>query len=92
MQDFAQHMSDEELLEVVQGVDRMAKPLHQRFEGDDTPIVNLMTRLGLNQTVVDKLLVQGAVLREVAHRGLHIPRPNTPSMDAEREEYTGPKI
>lgn len=90
MQDFAEQMSDDELLEVVQGVDRMSKPLNQRFEGDDAPIVNLMTRLGLNQTVVDKLLVQGAVLRECAHRGLKIPRPNAPA--PETEEYTGPKI
>jgi hypothetical protein len=85
-------MTNEELLEVVQSMDRVSKPLPQRMEGDDAAIVNLMNRLNLNQTLVDKLLVQGEVLRECAHRGLQIPRPNSPAPASEREDYSGPKF
>lgn len=77
MLDFAKNMSDEQLIDVVQAIDRVSKPLPERFEGDDAPIVELMSQLGLKQTIVDKLLITGEVLRECAHRGLQIPRPNS---------------
>ncbi len=76
MNRFARDMTDEELLSVVQSIDRVSKPLAQRFEGDDEPIVNLIDRLGLKQDIATKMLINGEVMRECLHRGLHIPRPN----------------
>ncbi len=69
-------MSDDELRRVVTAVDRVARPLDQRFEGDDEPIVELMTRMGLSQSIVDKLLITGLVMRECLHRGIQIPHGN----------------
>lgn len=69
-------MSDERLLEVVAAMDRVRKPLDQRFKGDDSALVDLMSEMNLKQDVVSKLLVTGEVLREIAHRGLLVPRPN----------------
>jgi hypothetical protein len=76
MQNFASTMTDEQLLEVVRAMDNVARPMDRRFEGDDDPIVDLMKSLNLNQTVVDKLLVTGEVLRECVNRGIQIPRGN----------------
>ena len=76
MKNFAKTMTDEELLAVVRAMDNVAQPLNRRFEGDDDAITALMKSLNLNQTVVDKLLVTGEVLRECVSRGLHIPRGN----------------
>jgi hypothetical protein len=69
-------LSDDELRTVVTAVDRVGRPLDQRFEGDDTPIVELMTKMGLKQTIVDKLLIAGLVMRECLHRGIQIPHGN----------------
>ena len=77
MNSLASNMSDERLMSVVSAIDRVSKPLDQRFEGDDEVIVELMAELGLKQDLVGKLLITGEVLRECAHRGLQIPRPNT---------------
>lgn len=77
MHEFARQMTDEHLIRVVTALDRATKPLAQRFEGDDTDLVELMTSLGLKQDLVGKLLITGEVLRECAHRGIQIPRPNT---------------
>ena len=69
-------LSDDELRTVVTAVDRVGRPLEQRFEGDDTPIVELMTKMGLSQSIVDKLLIAGLVMRECLHRGIQIPHGN----------------
>ena len=69
-------LSDDELRTVVTAVDRIGRPLEQRFEGDDTRIVELMTKMGLSQSIVDKLLIAGLVMRECLHRGIHIPHGN----------------
>lgn len=69
-------LSDDELRTVVTAVDRVGRPLDQRFEGDDAPIVELMTKMGLKQTIVDKLLIAGLVMRECLHRGIQIPHGN----------------
>ncbi len=76
MHNFAQTMTDEQLLDVVRAMDNVARPLDRRFEGDDDPIVNLMKTLNLTQNIVDKLLVTGEVLRECVNRGIQIPRGN----------------
>ena len=76
MENFAKRMSDMQLIETVQSMDRVRRPLDQRFEGDDAPIEELLITLGLAQNIVNKLLVEGVVLRECSHRGLHIPGSN----------------
>lgn len=76
MHNFAQTMTDEQLLDAVRAMDNVARPLDRRFEGDDDPIVNLMKSLNLTQNIVDKLLVTGEVLRECVNRGIQIPRGN----------------
>lgn len=69
-------MSDDELRGVVTALDRVGRSLDQRFEGDDAAIVELMTRMGLSQNIVDKHLIAGLVMRECLHRGIHIPHGN----------------
>jgi len=69
-------MSDDELRSVVTAVDRVSRPLDQRFEGDDDQIVELMNKMGLSQSIVDKLLIAGLVMRECLHRGIQIPHGN----------------
>lgn len=69
-------MSDDELRRVVTALDRVGRPLDQRFEGDDTPIVELMAKMGLSQNIVDKHLIAGLAMRECLHRGIHIPHGN----------------
>ncbi|PZR93548.1 MAG: hypothetical protein DI537_10555 [Stutzerimonas stutzeri] len=69
-------MSDDELRRVVTAIDRVSRPLDQRFEGDDEPIVQLMIKMGLTQNIVDKLLINGLVMRECLHRGIQIPHGN----------------
>lgn len=69
-------MTDEELIAIIRATDMTAKPIDQRFEGDDTSIVELMNEMGLKQTIVDKLLINGLVLREAVNRGLQISNPN----------------
>lgn len=76
MTNFYSALSDDRILRIVRAMDCVSKPLRDRFEGDDDAVVEVMNELGLNQTLADKLLVTGEVLRECAHRGLQIPRPN----------------
>lgn len=66
-------LSDADLLAVITAADRLDRPIDRRFEGDDTALVTLMVTLDLKQTLVDKLLVVGAVQREALHRGLTLP-------------------
>jgi len=73
---FAKELSDQQLLDIVRVTDILAQPMDRRFEGDDKAITELMTDLKLNQTVVDKLLIAGEVLRECVSRGLQLPRGN----------------
>lgn len=77
MSNFTKHLSDERIIEIVRAADSLHKPLKDRFDGDDAAIVALMTELKVPQTVADKLLITGQVLRECASRGLQIPYPNT---------------
>lgn len=69
-------MPDDELLEIIRATDMLAKPLDQRFDGDDKGIVELMNAMGLKQAVVDKMLINGLVLREAVSRGLQVSHPN----------------
>lgn len=69
-------LSDDELISIVAAVDRISRPLDQRFEGDDDQIVELMNKMGLKQNIVDKLLIAGLVMRECLHRGIRIPHGN----------------
>lgn len=69
-------MSEDELRAVVTALDRIGKPLAQRFLGDDTPIVELMVKMGLPTTLVEKHLIGGLVMRECLHRGIQIPHGN----------------
>lgn len=69
-------MSDDELRRVVTAVDRIGRPLSQRFEGDDAPIVELMRKMSLPTTIVEKQLIAGLVMRECLHRGIQIPHGN----------------
>lgn len=86
MHEFARQMTDEHLIRIVTTLDRIAKPLPQRFEGDDTDLVELMNELGLKQDLISKLLITGEVLRECSHRGLQIPRPNNPAPENSSEQ------
>lgn len=74
--DFARGMSDAELIDVVQAMDHLAKPMSRRFEGDDTALVNMMQKVGLPQDVVSKALVTSVVMRECLSRGVQIPHGN----------------
>jgi hypothetical protein len=69
-------MGNAELIELIRVADVLALPLERRSEGDDTALVQLMDRLGLKQTVVDKMLIIGELLREALHRNLYLPRRN----------------
>lgn len=86
MNSFAQSLSDERLIDIVRSLDRVAKPLAHRMEGDDAPIVELMKELGLSQDIANKLLIGHEVLRECAHRGLQITRSNSVSPKGTDEE------
>ena len=68
--------SDEQLLNIISAHDRLALPLARRFEGDDAPIVDFMTEIGLKQDVVSKLLACTLVMREAISRGLALPEGN----------------
>ena len=63
-------LSNTEIITLIQCMDRLDLPMSRRFEGDDEQIVKLMNDLGLKQTLVDKLLLGGLVMREALHRGL----------------------
>ena len=90
MQNFASELSDQEIVDVIQALDRMNNPLSRRMEGDDDAIVNLMNRLKVPQTIADKLLVGYVVAREATSRGLQISRPNDPTSKVEPEEEFSP--
>ncbi len=81
MTNFFKNLPDDRLISVVKATDMLDKPLAYRFDGDDKALTDLMSELGLQQTVADKLLIAGQVLRECAHRGLQIPRSNEPTAD-----------
>ena len=68
--------TDDELIAIVRCLDRISAPLADRFDGDDEDIVILMKEMGLKQTIVDKLLIAGLVLRECVSRGIKIGNPN----------------
>lgn len=91
-QNFSRTLSDERLVEVVQAMDRVNNPLSRRMEGDDTAIVELMEELGLTQNLANKMMINGEVLRECAHRGLQIPRSNEPTSDSDVESGYRPKF
>ena len=65
-------LSNGELISLIQCMDRLDLPMSRRFEGDDEQIVKLMSTLDLKQTLVDKLLIGGLLMREALHRGLAI--------------------
>jgi hypothetical protein len=89
MHDFARYLSDQEIIDVIQALDRINNPMNRRMEGDDAAIVNLMTKLSMPQTVAEKLLVGFVVAREAASRGLQIARPNEPaSQRGADDEYS----
>lgn len=67
-------LDDAAILSLVASLDRLERPIARRFEGDDADIVALMTTLGLHQTLADKLLIGGLILREAVHRGLTLTR------------------
>lgn len=92
MQNFARELSNQEIIDVIQALDRINNSLVRRMEGDDDAIVNLMTKLNMPQTLAEKLLVGYAVAREAASRGLHIARPNEPVATAEHEEEFSPGL
>jgi hypothetical protein len=73
---FARTLSNDRLIDIVRSMDRVNNPLVRRMEGDDAAIVELMEELGLSQNIANKVMINGEVLRECAHRGLKIPRPN----------------
>lgn len=68
--------SDSRIIEVVTALDRIGHNLDLRFHGDDAAIVSLMDELGIGQGVANKVVIAGEMLREAAHRGLSIPKPN----------------
>lgn len=92
MQNFARELSDQEIIDVIQALDRINNPLGRRMEGDDDAIVSLMTRLKMPQTIAEKLLVGYVVAREATSRGLQIARPNDPTSTAEHEEQLAPGL
>lgn len=69
-------MGNAELIELIRVSDVLALPLERRYAGDDTALVAFMDSLGLKQTVVDKMLIVGELLREALHRNLYLPRRN----------------
>lgn len=69
-------LTDEALIHLIKSADCMDLPLARRFDGDDYAMCAFMEKHGFKQTVVDKLLIKGALMREALHRGLHIPGNN----------------
>lgn len=69
-------LTDGMLETLIRSSDLMDLPMDRRFEGDTDAIDEFMRENGLKQTVVDKLLIKGALMREALHRGLHIPSYN----------------
>ncbi|TLX16136.1 hypothetical protein [Rhizobium sp. MHM7A] len=92
MQNFARLLSNQEIIDVIQALDRINNPLVRRMEGDDDAIVNLMKKLSMPQTLAEKLLVGYVVAREAASRGLQIARPNDPASTTEHEEDFSPGL
>ena len=77
MIDFAQKMTDEELLSIVRAGDSLRLPFDRRYDGDTSALDDLLLRLEIKPSdVVTKLLVQGEVMREALARGLSISRSN----------------
>jgi hypothetical protein len=92
MQNFARDLSNQEIIDVTQALDRINNPLERRMEGDDDAIVNLMKKLSMPQTLAEKLLVGYVVTREAAARGLQIARPNERVATAEQEDDFTPGV
>jgi len=78
---FESDMTDDEIISVVTAIDRQMKPMSVRFEGDDDAVRTLADSLGVQQGTVQMHLLTSAVLREAAHRGLFIPKGNTPNRE-----------
>lgn len=92
MHNFARELSDQEIIDVIQALDRINNPITRRMEGDDDAIVNLMTKLKMPQTLAEKFLVGYVVAREATSRGLQIARPNDPVSTIEPDDEFSPSI
>ena len=69
-------LNDMSLIQLIKSADCMDLPMERRFEGDTDAIDAFMQENRFKQTVVDKLLIKGALAREALHRGIQIPMYN----------------
>lgn len=76
MENFAREMSVDELIDIVLCGDVLSRPLERRYDGDDTPIRELMEWLKIPDTLAHMLLIVSEVNRECVARGIHVPRGN----------------
>lgn len=65
-------LTDGMLITLIRSADYMDLPLERRFEGDTDAIDEFMREHRFKQTVVDKLLIKAALMREALHRGIQI--------------------